>query len=77
MHACTQKQFNEIRDQRFTLITFENGRRKSTYGGLGISRLLTEINKANRVGFEYLILTEEEALKIDISQWDKRYFYSK
>jgi hypothetical protein len=79
MHAMTQKEFQEIRDQRYTIITFELGRRRSTYGGLGLARLMREIGYANKARLRYVIFTEEEiqAGKIDIGRWDMAYFYDR
>jgi len=75
----TQKEFQEIRDQRFTIVTFDLGRRKSTYGGLGLRKLIREIANANKARFRYVIFTEEEiqAGKIDIARWDMAYFYDR
>ena len=70
-------EYDEIKNQEFILITFdENGKRILTYGGLSLYKLTKEIVLANSCGEDYLVMTEEfkEKFKVDLCNWDKKYF---
>jgi hypothetical protein len=67
-HATTQKQFNEIRDTRYTVIRFKGNKRVSTYMGLNIQGLQKEVLGATKTGSTCLVFEGENAPKH--SSWD-------
>lgn len=42
-HAITMNRFKEIRDNRYTVITFKDGKRLLTYGNLSMDSAMSEV----------------------------------
>ena len=66
MYRFTEKMFKEVKAERFTVITFENGRRVSTFGGLHLLDAVKEVMKVQGTTRNVLLAKQET-----VEAWEK------
>ena len=73
MNKISQKEYQEIKNKTVTVISFENGQRTMTYGGLSYKQAIEETIRASMYGQTSLIVPQELANELK-TKWDIEYY---
>ena len=73
-HRFKKRQYEEVRDQAYTLITFKDGKRLLTYSGLSMPHLVHEIMKSNGRGYVLLVFKEGDIKGSACNSWELDWF---
>lgn len=67
VYATTKKEYDSIKDKRFTVVIFEpSGKRAHTYGGLGAVMALEHVIEQQKIERHGIIIEEPNDIKKDL-----------
>lgn len=75
-NKMTSKEYNEVKNAGYTVISFYEGRRTMTYGNASLTQAMQEVMFRGRLGHNCLVINlaqaEELGVKIPMAVWDEK-----